>query len=257
MSTKTAWSLHTHRVGGEVVTRCRHSTRRQRACQLVGVAGVERLHMSRWRQRECTGSGLAHSVDSAFTLVLAMRTREERRAQDDINDATGWRSAGSWLIRASCVGPRPGYARLLRTRKQLVARRPAYPAAAEDARRRNIKLMVVADIVGKRERYDALIAGESDPASWRSCRHQIGARRTSSARRYPEGSGAPRFMLNSTSNRSTPRCSDHEIDREVDATWRLSHGVELLTSIPGISTLSAQVILSEIGTTERFPTAGI
>ncbi len=34
-------------------------------------------------------------------------------------------------------------------------------------------------------------------------------------------------------------------------------GVELLTSIPGISTLSAQVILSEIGTDmSRFPTAG-
>src|SRR5579863_5674630 len=36
-----------------------------------------------------------------------------------------------------------------------------------------------------------------------------------------------------------------------------SLAIELLTSIPGISTLSAQVILSEIGTDmSRFPTAG-
>ena len=49
-----------------------------------------------------------------------------------------------------------------------------------------------------------------------------------------------------------------EINREVDANLApLRTGVELLTSIPGISTLSAQVILSEIGTDiGRFPTAG-
>jgi hypothetical protein len=49
-----------------------------------------------------------------------------------------------------------------------------------------------------------------------------------------------------------------EIDREVDANLApFRTGVELLTSIPGISTLSAQVILSEIGTDmSRFPTAG-
>jgi transposase len=48
-----------------------------------------------------------------------------------------------------------------------------------------------------------------------------------------------------------------EIDRDVDANltpFRAS--IELLTSIPGISTLSAQVIISEIGTDmSRFPTA--
>ena len=49
-----------------------------------------------------------------------------------------------------------------------------------------------------------------------------------------------------------------EIDREVDANLApFRTGVELLTSIPGISTLSAQVILSEIGTNmSQFPTAG-
>jgi hypothetical protein len=49
-----------------------------------------------------------------------------------------------------------------------------------------------------------------------------------------------------------------EIDREVDANLTpFRTGVELLTSIPGISTLSAQVIISEIGTDmSRFPTAG-
>ncbi len=49
-----------------------------------------------------------------------------------------------------------------------------------------------------------------------------------------------------------------EIDREVDANLApFRAGVELLTSIPGINTLSAQVIISEIGTDmSRFPTAG-
>ena len=47
---------------------------------------------------------------------------------------------------------------------------------------------------------------------------------------------------------------DQEVDRELDP---FRDAVRLLCSIPGISDLSAQVIVSEIGTDmNRFPTAG-
>ena len=98
---------------------------------------------------------------------------------------------------------------LLRTRKQLVREKASdiqrLQKTLEDA---NIKLEVIADIVGKSGRaiIEALIAGESDPAKLAALADaKIGARSTSSATRYPEGSGATTVLcLTSTSNRSIP-----------------------------------------------------
>ena len=145
---------------------------------------------------------------------------------------------------------------LLRTRKQLVREKASHiqrlQKTLEDA---NIKLnSVVADIVGKSGRtiLDALIAGESDPAKLAALADtESGARSTSYAMRYPEGSGAITVLCCAcTCNRSPLWTRRSPIDREVDANlapFRTS--IELLTSIPGMRALSAQVILSEIGTT--------
>ena len=81
---------------------------------------------------------------------------------------------------------------LLRTRKQLLREKASHiqrmQKTLEDA---NIKLdSVITDLLGKSGRaiIDALIAGESDPARWqRSPIPGSGARRTSCAKRYPEG----------------------------------------------------------------------
>ena len=108
---------------------------------------------------------------------------------------------------------------------------------------------------------DALIAGESDPAKLaaladtriRSSQNKLREALSGRIRRHH------RFMLNLHLQQiNALDAAITEIDREVDANLApFRTGVELLTSIPGISTLSAQVILSEIGTDmSRFPTAG-
>ena len=122
---------------------------------------------------------------------------------------------------------------------------------------------MIADIVGKSGRaiIDALIAGESDPAKLaalvdtriRSSQNKLCEALCGRVRRHH------RFMLNLHLQQiNALDAAITEIDRVVDANLApFRTGVELLTSIPGINTLSAQVILSEIGTDmSRFPTAG-
>ena len=114
--------------------------------------------------------------DSAFTLVLAnaAHVKNVSGRKTDINDAT-WLAdlLAHGLIRASFVpeSETQDMRALLRTRKQLVREKASHiqrlQKTLEDG---NIKLdSVVADIVGKSGRaiIDALIAGESDPASRR------------------------------------------------------------------------------------------
>ncbi len=208
--------------------------------------------------------------DSEFTLVLAnaAHVKNVPGRKTDINDAT-WLAdlLAHGLIRASFVpeSETQDMRALLRTRKQLVREKASHiqrlQKTLEDA---NIKLdSVIADIVGKSGRaiIDALIAGESDPAKLaaladtriRSSQNKLREALSGRIRRHH------RFMLNLHLQQiNTLDAAITEIDREVDANLApFRTGVELLTSIPGISTLSAQVILSEIGTDmSRFPTAG-
>ncbi len=208
--------------------------------------------------------------DSAFTLVLAnaAHVKNVPGRKTDINDAT-WLAdlLAHGLIRASFVpeSETQDMRALLRTRKQLVREKASHiqrlQKTLEDA---NIKLdSVVADIVGKSGRaiIDALIAGESDPAKLaaladtriRSTQNKLREALSGRIRRHH------RFMLNLHLQQiNALDAAITEIDREVDVNLApFRTGVELLTSIPGISTLSAQVILSEIGTDmSRFPTAG-
>ena len=208
--------------------------------------------------------------DSAFTLVLAnaAHVKNVPGRKTDMNDAT-WLAdlLAHGLIRASFVpeSETQDMRALLRTRKQLVREKASHiqrlQKTLEDA---NIKLdLVVADIVGKSGRaiIDALIAGESDPAKLaaladtriRSSQNKLREALSGRIRRHH------RFMPNLHLQQiNALDAAITEIDREVDANLApFRTGVELLTSIPGISTLSAQVILSEIGTDmSRFPTAG-
>ena len=128
----------------------------------------------------------------------------------------------------------------------------------EDA---NIKLnSLVSNILGKSGPaiIDALIAGESDPAKLAALarpgmRSKLREALAGRIRRHH------RFILRLHLQQiNALDAAIAEIDREVDANLAsFRSGVELLTSIPGISTLSAQVIISEIGIDmSRFPTAG-
>src|SRR5277367_1212938 len=208
--------------------------------------------------------------DGEFTLVLAnaAHVKNVPGRKTDVNDAT-WLAdlLAHGLIRASFVpeSETQDMRALLRTRKQLIREKASHiqrlQKTLEDA---NIKLdSVIADIVGKSGRaiIDALIAGESDPAKLaaladtriRSSQNKLREALSGRIRRHH------RFMLNLHLQQiNALDAAITEIDREVDANLApFRTGVELLTSIPGISTLSAQVILSEIGTDmSRFPTAG-
>jgi len=154
---------------------------------------------------------------------------------------------------------------LLRTRKQLLREKASHiqrmQKTLEDA---NIKLdSVITDLLGKSGRaiIDALIAGESNPAKLaaladariRSPQNKLREALSGRMRRHH------RFMLRLHLQQiAALDAAIAELDREVDANLApFRTGVELLTSIPGISTLSAQVIISEIGMDmSRFPTAG-
>jgi transposase len=204
--------------------------------------------------------------DSEFTLVLAnaAHVKNVPGRKTDVNDAT-WLAdlLAHGLIRASFVPDTENQdlRALLRTRKQLIRERTSHiqrlQKTLEDA---NIKLdSVVTDILGKSVRaiIDALIAGESDPAKLAALarpgmRSKLREALAGRIRRHH------RFMLRLHLEQiNVLEAAIAEIDREVDANLAsFRPGVELLTSIPGISTLSAQVIISEIGIDmSRFPTS--
>ena len=249
--------------GGEVVTEV----------QTFNTTTASLVSLSEWlASNGCThvameATGVYWKPSGAFVRqrvhvgARQCRTREERPGPQDRHqrrDLVG-RSAGSWSdpseLRAE--SETQDMRALLRTRKQLVREKASHiqrlQKTLEDA---NIKLdSVVADIVGKSGRaiIDALIAGESDPAKLaaladtriRSSQNKLRDALSGRIRRHH------RFMLNLHLQQiNALDAAITEIDREVDANLApFRTGVELLTSIPGISTLSAQVILSEIGTT--------
>jgi transposase len=154
---------------------------------------------------------------------------------------------------------------LLRTRKQLVRGQAGHvqrlQKTLEDA---NLKLAsVLSDIMGVSGRaiLDALVAGETDPDRLlalvdRRVRAEPARLRAAMTGRLTD---RRRFLLRLHLRRIDALAAAlAEIDQEVArdlAPFR--DAVRLLRSIPGVSDLSAQVIVSEIGTDmSRFPTAG-
>jgi transposase len=208
-------------------------------------------------------------ADGDFTLVLAnaAHVRNLPGRKTDVADAT-WLAEllAHGLIRASFVPDAPTQAlrALLRTRKQLVRERASHvqrlQKTLEDA---NVKLAsVLTDVTGTSGRaiIEAMIAGESDPERLATLAHR---RVKAPPGRLAEAlRGRPtahhRFLLRLHLRQiEFLEAAVAEIDQEVEAALApFRAAVRLLSSIPGVSTLSAEVIVAEIGTDmRRFPTA--
>jgi transposase len=206
--------------------------------------------------------------DFALALANAAHVKNVPGRKTDVADAT-WLAdlLAHGLVRASFVPDAATQAlrALLRTRKQLVRERASHvqrlQKTLEDA---NIKLSsVLADVTGVSGRaiVEALVAGETDPATLAAL-----ARRSVKA--------PPERMTEALQGRVTSRhrfllrlhlrqidaleAAITDLDREVEMELEpFRAAVRLLSSIPGVSALSAEVIVAEIGTDmRRFPTAG-
>lgn len=253
----------------------------QREVRTFGTTTKDLLALGDWlRERQCTHAAMEstgvywkpvwHVLEDSLTLVLAnaMHIRNVPGRKTDVNDAT-WIAdlLAHGLIRGSFVPPTAVQEMrdLTRTRKQLVREAAQHcqrlQKTLEDA---NIKLAsLVSDILGKSGRaiLDALVEGESDPeklADLTSDRLKATRKELVEALR---GRVRPhhRFLLKLHLAQIDAL---NEAVREVEG--RVGDALEpfrdlegLLKTMPGVSSTTAQVLLSEIGTDmSRFPTAG-
>ena len=211
-----------------------------------------------------------HILEGSFELVLAnaMHIKNVPGRKTDVNDAM-WIAdlLAHGLIRGSFVPPSSiqELRTLTRTRKQLVREKTQHvqriQKTLEDA---NLKIAsVVADIMGMsgRAMLDALVAGETDPEKLVALtRGRLKASRATLIEAL-RGRVTPhhRFMV---------RLHLHHIDALDRSITALETEVgetlgpfrdltELLTTMPGVSNIVANVIVSEIGVDmSRFPTSG-
>ena len=205
-----------------------------------------------------------------FQLVLANASHVKNvpGRKTDVNDAT-WLAdlLAHGLIRASFVPDTQTQElrNLLRTRKQLVREKASHilrvQKTLEDA---NIKLdSVITDVMGMsgRAMIEALIGGESDPAKLARLANYRLKTSQEKLREALRGrvTNDHRFLLHLHLNQIDGLdASIASIDMQVEAgiaPFRVA--VELVTSVPGVGVLGAQVIVSEIGTDmSRFPSDG-
>jgi transposase len=208
--------------------------------------------------------------DGEFELVLAnaAHVKNVPGRKTDVNDAT-WLAdlMAHGLIRGSFVpdAPTQELRALLRTRKQFVRERSSHvqrlQKTLEDA---NIKLVsALSDVIGLsgRAMIEALIAGESDPDTLAGLAHRRVKAPPEELREALRGRVTKhhRFLLQLHLQQvDAIDAAISEIDREVDANVEpFRTAITLLTTIPGVSDLSARVIIAEIGNDmSRFPTAG-
>src|SRR3712207_5175700 len=206
--------------------------------------------------------------DLALILANAAHVRNVPGRKTDVADAA-WLAEllAHGLIRPSFVPDAPIQAlrALLRTRKQLVRERAGHvqrlQKTLEDA---NLKLAsVLTDITGLSGRavLEALVAGERDPDRLLALVHPRVKAEPARLRAALTGRLADRhrFLLRLHLGQYDALAAalaeiDAEVERDLDP---FRDAVRLLRSVPGVSDLSAQVILSEIGLDmRRFPTAG-
>ncbi len=246
-----------------------------------GTTTKELMALGDWLQeQECTHAAMEstgvywkpvwHVLEDSLTLVLAnaMHIKNVPGRKTDVNDAR-WMAdlLAHGLIRGSFVPPTPVQEMrdLTRTRKQLVREAAQHcqrlQKTLEDA---NIKLAsLVSDILGKSGRaiLEALVKGETDPEKLVSLAND----RLKAPRKELIEALRGRVRAH---HRFLLKLHLDQIDaldravREVEA--RLGDALQpfrdlegLLTTIPGVSNTTAQVILSEIGIDmSRFPTSG-
>jgi transposase len=208
--------------------------------------------------------------DGEIELVLAnaAHVKNVPGRKTDVSDAA-WLAEllAHGLIRASFVpdGQTQQLRALLRTRKQLVRERTRHvqrvQKTLEDA---NIKLEAeLSDVLGKsgRAMLNALVAGETDPVRLAALAHPNVKSPQAQLREALRGrvTSHHRFLLQLHLGQiDSLDAAIGTIDREVEdnlAPFRTA--VDLVSTIPGVSTLSAEVIVSEIGLDmSRFPTVG-
>lgn len=208
--------------------------------------------------------------DGEFELILAnaAHVKNVPGRKTDVSDAA-WLAEllAHGLIRASFVpdGQTQELRVLLRTRKQLVREQTRHTQrihkTLEDA---NIKIeSELSDVLGKsgRAMLDAIIAGETDPVRLAALAHPGVKSPQAKLQEALRGrvTAHHRFLLKLHLGQidqldGTIATIDSEIEAHL-APFRTA--VELVSTIPGVGALSAQVIVSEIGTDmSRFPSAG-
>src|SRR5262249_55228509 len=208
--------------------------------------------------------------DGDFELVLAnaAHIKNVPGRKSDVKDSD-WISdlLAHGLIQPSFVpdGPTQEMRTLLRTRKQVVREKSSHvlriQKTLEDA---NIKLdSVITDIMGVsgRKMIEALIAGEEDPAKLARLADRRVKASQESLREALRGrvTKSHRFLLRLHLGQiDALDAAIAQLDREVEAAIApFRTAVEQVTTSPGIKSLAARTILSEIGTDmSRFPTSG-
>jgi transposase len=208
--------------------------------------------------------------DGEIELILAnaAHVKNVPGRKTDVSDAV-WLAEllAHGLIRASFVpdGQTQELRALLRTRKQFVRERTRHTQriqkTLEDA---NIKIDAeLSDILGKsgRAMLEAMIAGESDPVRLAALAPRNVKASQGELEQALRGrvTAHHRFLLK-LHLRQVDALDGAivTIDGEVEAKLApFRTAVELVSTIPGVSTLSAEVIVSEIGVDmSRFPTVG-
>ena len=211
-----------------------------------------------------------HVLEGHFELVLAnaAHVKNVPGRKTDVSDAM-WLAdlLAHGLIRASFVPPQAvqELRTLTRTRKQFVRERSSHvqriEKVLEDA---NLKISVLlSDIVGKSGRavLDAIIAGHDDPAYLASCISvRVKARRAELIEAL-RGCITPhhRFMLKlHLSHIDALNTAITNIEKEVGLGLEpFRESAEHLSTMPGLSAVSASVLIAEIGVDmSRFKTAG-
>lgn len=210
-----------------------------------------------------------HLLEDDFELILAnaQHIRNVPGRKSDVNDAT-WIAdlLAHGLIRSSFVPPAAiqELRDLTRTRKQLVREISQHSSriqkVLEDA---NLKLgSVLSDVLGKSGRaiLQALIAGQSDPekladlaqGTARKKRAELLAALHGRVRPHHRGLLKVHLELVLALEQAIS-----EIDATVGKTLAPIHeSARLLTTLPGVSQVTAQVLVAEIGVDmARFPSA--
>jgi transposase len=200
-------------------------------------------------------------------LANAQHIKNVPGRKTDVNDAM-WIAdlLAHGLIRASFVPPAPiqELRDLTRTRKQLVREISQHSLriqkVLEDA---NIKLgSVLSDVLGVsgRAMLDALIEGESDPEALARLAQGTARRKHADLVEALRGRVTPHHRALIRLHLDLVGALEHalaEVDAAVGKSLAPIHQrARLLTTMPGISDLVAQVIVAEIGVDmTRFPTA--
>ena len=273
--------LDVHKDSVVACTRIQDGPTARRRVETFGTTTTALLALSDWLSEqgvtqvamEATGvywKPVWHVLEGSFELVLAnpMHIKNVPGRKTDVNDAT-WIAdlLAHGLIRASFVPPTPiqDLRTLMRTRKQLVRERAQHvqriQKTLEDA---NIKFAsVTSDVTGTSGRaiLRALIDGETDPEALLAA--TTGRLRADRQTLIESLRGRVRahhrflLKLHLEQIEATEQAIE-TVDVEVGSHLDPFRGATTrLMTMPGISDVTAQVIVSEIGSDmSRFPTAG-